>query len=1282
METDPQAALPFTGERYVPELRGTIALEHLHRYAYACQFVKDKVVLDIACGEGYGSEMLARTAQKVYGVDIDNATIVHAKQRYRSKKLEFVEGSCEQIPLEDHSVDVVVSFETLEHTTKHSQTLREFKRVLKPRGLLIISSPEKEAYGASRPEQNPFHVKELDRCGFEKSLLVQFRHIKIVGQSVLSGSFITSSDIPLAFGPLFEFSKLPRQGTEAKGLPDPIYLIALCTDGDLPTVSASYCRQLFIESEEFQQMADAASVERVKLETITAERTEWAKKLEEELAGARRVQAEAVKDAEEKVKWAKSLEAELGKLRAAFAQEQKVVAERTEWAKKLEEELAGARRVQAEAVKDAEEKVKWAKKLQEELAAAQAGYRNLEKESQESAERTKKLETDLASEKQLAMERTLLVSRLEEDVEAARRSHERAAAEAQDLRAQLQEVLGSSCWRITAPLRSAVSMAKNSISAVRRYAISLLAWKSMKNGLSFDRYWYVREHEDVRRYRFGPFLHFLWHGMFEGRAPNRRFSKEAYLLLSPDMASYPHGPVVHYFLYGHREGELTNWLDRHVEANYGRDVRLRVSTLLDLLLTGEGCVESADFRKRKLDLLASRLAKAVAGRRKPASPVKVSVIIPVYNQVFYTVACVISLFESDPHNSFEVIIADDCSTDETHAIFSSLSPHIKVERTSGNLGFLRNCNHAARTAQGEYIILLNNDMIVLPNWLDELVETISCDENCGLVGSKLLNSDGTLQEAGGIYWSDGSAWNFGRGSDAMSSEYNYLKRVDYCSGASICLKKEIWDAMGGFDEKFTPAYCEEVDLSFRLRHERNLDSIYQPASVAIHLEGVSNGTDVSSGIKSYQLDNQEKIRERWGAVLATEHFPNASHVFLARDRSRHRPHMLFVDHYVPRSDHDAGSKQMDAYLRLFAKMGFQITFWPDNEHRCEYSAKYEQLGIEIIFNRGQGVDFSEWAKLHGRYLDIAFLSRPNVAVRYFDKLREHSSCRLIYYGHDLHAERIRRKQVLYPKDVDPDELNVWQKLEHECWQRADVVLHPSLEEAHHVEQCLPGVKTSVLPLYCIPKATADCRKTKTSFADRQKKILFVGGFGHEPNVDGILWFARDIFPRIRQRLPDWQLIIAGSNPPRSVLALQDSSCLVTGYISEEELEELYEKCRVAVAPLRFGAGVKGKVVEALLKGLPIVTTKVGIQGLRGCSKAIKVADTAKDFAQGVIDLAADAGQWEKFRSEGLDYFKTHFSEETVRQQISPWLSDAFTRPRGLQDSQGAAKIDILELDHQ
>ena len=102
--------LPFTGERYVPELRGTIALEHLHRYAYACQFVEDKVVLDIACGEGYGSEMLARTAQKVYGVDIDKVTVAHAKHKYKSKNLKFIEGSCEKIPLDDHCVDVVVSF--------------------------------------------------------------------------------------------------------------------------------------------------------------------------------------------------------------------------------------------------------------------------------------------------------------------------------------------------------------------------------------------------------------------------------------------------------------------------------------------------------------------------------------------------------------------------------------------------------------------------------------------------------------------------------------------------------------------------------------------------------------------------------------------------------------------------------------------------------------------------------------------------------------------------------------------------------------------------------------------------------------------------------------------------------------------------------------------------------------------------------------------------------------------------------------------------------------------
>jgi GT2 family glycosyltransferase len=320
---------------------------------------------------------------------------------------------------------------------------------------------------------------------------------------------------------------------------------------------------------------------------------------------------------------------------------------------------------------------------------------------------------------------------------------------------------------------------------------------------------------------------------------------------------------------GWEERRLTNWLDRYVEQSFDREIRERIGGLLDLLLAEEDPEDLSGARERKISLLRNRFSLALRNRATPTEEPKVSIIIPVYNQVAYTLACVTSLYESDPSTTFEVIIADDCSNDGTREIFKEFSPWIKMVRTSGNLGFLRNCNHAAKAAQGEFLVFLNNDMVVLPGWLDEMLKTFAMHSDCGMCGSKLLNLDGTLQEAGGIFWKDGSAWNYGRNQNPNLPEFNYVRRTDYCSGASLCLPKKHWDTLGGFDEIYERAYCEDADLSFRLRAELSLETYYQPFSEGIHLEGVTSSRDTNQGEKAYQVTNQKKLLERWERCLKT-----------------------------------------------------------------------------------------------------------------------------------------------------------------------------------------------------------------------------------------------------------------------------------------------------------------------------------------------------------------------------------------------------------------------------
>ena len=234
--------LEATGERFLPEMQGTIALEHLHRYAMAKDFAAGKVVLDIACGEGYGSAVLAGVAARVYGVDIAPDAIAHAKATYQRPNVEFLIGRCADIPLAEGAVDLVVSFETIEHHTEHEAMFAEIRRVLRPGGLLIMSSPDKLEYTERANHANAYHVKELYAEEFQQLVERYFTHVTILGQRVLYASAILPSGRP---GGSIHYHREHGAGIQsAHGLVRPCYQVAVASDAALPSLAGSLFEEI------------------------------------------------------------------------------------------------------------------------------------------------------------------------------------------------------------------------------------------------------------------------------------------------------------------------------------------------------------------------------------------------------------------------------------------------------------------------------------------------------------------------------------------------------------------------------------------------------------------------------------------------------------------------------------------------------------------------------------------------------------------------------------------------------------------------------------------------------------------------------------------------------------------------------------------------------------------------------------------------------------------------------------------------------------------------------
>jgi len=236
--------IKFTGERYIPSETGIIRYEHLHRYFVCLDLVVGKSVVDIACGEGYGSYLLAGSAESVIGIDIEPECISHAKKKHNKDNLTFLLGSCDEISIDSQSVDIVISFETIEHHDKHEEMISEIKRILKPSGVLIISSPNRLTYSDIPNYQNPFHVKELYYDELSRLLNKYFKCIEFYGQKVV----ITSLVLPLG-KQKEDHLEINCLGTNSYEENNSIYFISICSN-NLETTNPITLESIFYDSNE------------------------------------------------------------------------------------------------------------------------------------------------------------------------------------------------------------------------------------------------------------------------------------------------------------------------------------------------------------------------------------------------------------------------------------------------------------------------------------------------------------------------------------------------------------------------------------------------------------------------------------------------------------------------------------------------------------------------------------------------------------------------------------------------------------------------------------------------------------------------------------------------------------------------------------------------------------------------------------------------------------------------------------------------------------------------
>ncbi|RMB00657.1 glycosyltransferase [Eilatimonas milleporae] len=599
---------------------------------------------------------------------------------------------------------------------------------------------------------------------------------------------------------------------------------------------------------------------------------------------------------------------------------------------------------------------------------------------------------------------------------------------------------------------------------------------------------------------------------------------------------------------------------------------------------------------------------------------RVSVVVPVHNKPAVTYACLAALRLAVCGATCEVIVVDDGSDAETRAMLDC-QVGLRIIRHDRAKGFNGATNAGADAAKGDFVVFLNNDTEPAAGWLDELLHPFVTMDDVGITGAKLLYADGRLQDAGGVIRTTGDPYLYGRLRNGGDPRYNYTREVDYVSGAALMIRRSLWREVGGFSRYLAPAYFEDTDLAFKVR-KAGKRVLYAPKAVVIHHEGVSHGRDTEEvgSVKRYQEINRPKFKKKWKQALKGQPGKDAL-VDLVKDRGIEK-RVLFIDNEVPRPDYDAGSYAAIQEIRMFQALGYKVTFLPANRaYLGKYTETLQRDGVEVLYNpfaktvpavlRDRGMEF-----------DLIFVTRYYVAEHFIGHMRRYApQAKILFNNADCHFLREMRAAMVQDFGTDRDQaLQDARKIrEHELAVMRSVDLNFSYNETEIevLNTHLMG-EVPVARLPWVQETVTDA----PPFGEREG-IMFLGGFGHKPNIEAVHYLAEEVMPRLKEIDPDIVLYVYGSRTTDEIRALEADNIHIMGQIPK--VKDAFDRHRIFVAPLLSGAGIKGKVLHAMAHGVPCILSPLAAEGIPGGEHGsyLEIQPDASTWADGIASLYPD-----------------------------------------------------------
>jgi len=586
----------------------------------------------------------------------------------------------------------------------------------------------------------------------------------------------------------------------------------------------------------------------------------------------------------------------------------------------------------------------------------------------------------------------------------------------------------------------------------------------------------------------------------------------------------------------------------------------------------------------------------------------VSIIIPVHNHIVTTMKLLNQFRINEDSSNYEIIVVDDASTDSTQKTLSKIRG-IKVLTHLNNVGYLRATNSAVQYCEGKYICLLNNDTVPQNGWLDALVRTLNSDPKIAIAGSMLLTEDGKVAEAGSQIFQNHEIWNLGRLAEIRNKLFSFTREVEYCSAAAILVDGVFFRSLNGFDERYIPAYYEDADLAITA-WSQGRKVVYVHDSYVYHIEGVSHGRDTSQGLKAYQLLNKEKFWDKWEKTIDLPWTQDEVPRFEA-DRDS-KGIVVFMDNFVPSLTSSAGASRAYNIIEALRLLKFHVIVIPNNP-LCEILNR-EQLrrkGVEVYQSYDEALGN---LKMRTKRIEYFWISRVDVFEVAFPRVGvDFPGVPVFFDTVDLHHLRDQRNIALLGKQAALYDSDI-KKVELSACVSADAVIVVSEYEKEYLTQHNKALKVHKL---FMPHNSA----SQSFRVQGGEFILFVGNFDHTPNVDGVEWLIDEILMKALDENSDpVRLKIVGKGLPDSVLQKIDGIKIqYDGW--QESLDYYYANARIVVVPIRFGAGKKGKLGEAVMHDCPIITTSIGVEGYPLQNEIdCLIADTTEEFANAISRL--------------------------------------------------------------